>query len=157
MYAVSSRFTDSGIAERNLQRRVAEIKQQRQARVLAHQAELDRLARIEERQKDALIRTQAARAVREHEGLRFRRSYADIEATALRIFKMKRSELRSNRRSREVAFARQFVMYWTARLTPLSLPVIGRLMGRDHTTILSGKRAYVRKRAVMGRQLREAR
>jgi chromosomal replication initiation ATPase DnaA len=59
------------------------------------------------------------------------------------------------RRSRHVAFARQAVMYWAVRLTGRSLPEIGRsLGGKDHTTCIAGHRAYVKKRAAMGRMLR---
>jgi chromosomal replication initiation ATPase DnaA len=158
MFVAAYRSTETGISQRGIERREDEAARRKAIERNRYLAEMDRLARIEERQQEALARTQAARALREKEGIRFRRGYAEIEATALRIFKLKRSELRSDRRNREVAFARQFVMYWTARLTPLSLPVIGRLMGgRDHTTVLHGKRAYVQKRAYQGRTLKEAR
>lgn len=60
-------------------------------------------------------------------------------------------------RARDVAFARQAVMYWARRLAWLSLPQIARQVGRDHTTVLHGKSAYVRRRKQMGRTLREAR
>jgi chromosomal replication initiator protein len=64
----------------------------------------------------------------------------------------------SNRRNAELVFARHAVMYWACRRTGLSLPQIGRLLGgRDHTTILHGKRAYVAKRAKQGRTLRPVR
>lgn len=86
------------------------------------------------------------------------RTYAEIEAKALRLFKMTKSELHSNRRHLDVVLARQFVCYWSVRLTRLSSVQIGRLMsGRDHTTILWGKLSYVRKRAEMGRYLRPVR
>jgi chromosomal replication initiation ATPase DnaA len=61
----------------------------------------------------------------------------------------------SARRNRKTSFARQAVFYWACRRTKLSLPQIGRrLGGRDHTTILHGKQAYVGKRAHQGRTLR---
>lgn len=73
----------------------------------------------------------------------------------MRLFKVGRAELRSARRRRDLVLARQFIMYWMARLTTYSLPQIGRLIGnRDHTTVLYGKRSYVAKRAKMGRSLR---
>lgn len=85
-------------------------------------------------------------------------TFAMIEAKAIKLFGISKRELRSNRRNREIVFARQFIMYWTARLTEMSLPQIGRLMGgRDHTTVLHGKGAYVKKRASMGRSLKPAR
>jgi chromosomal replication initiation ATPase DnaA len=81
-----------------------------------------------------------------------------IEARACKLFRVKRAELYSCRRQRKLALARHFVMYWACRLTTLSLPQIGRLMGgRDHTTILHGRDAYPQKRAAMGRHLREVR
>ncbi len=85
-------------------------------------------------------------------------TYAIVERRACDIFGISRAELKGQRRGREIVFARQFVMYWAARLTKLSTPQIGRLMGgRDHTTCLYGKKAYRDKRAYMGRNLRKAR
>lgn len=66
-------------------------------------------------------------------------------------------ELFSERRNHELTLPRFAVAYWTCRLTKLSLPQIGKLMGRDHTTVLYGKNAYVAKRAKMGRTLRPVR
>lgn len=90
--------------------------------------------------------------------LRRRHTFREIEHRACRLFNVKPSELHSPRRSRDIVFARQFVMYWARRLTPLSLPQIGRLIGRrDHTTVLHGCERYVMKRAAMSRFLRPAR
>ena len=49
-------------------------------------------------------------------------------------------ELRSRKRSERVAFARQVVMYLAYELTNESYPSIGKMMGRDHTTVLYGHR-----------------
>lgn len=123
-----------------------------------YQAELERQAKIAEAR-----RAQAARAAAFREEMRIlnhrhRHLYSDIERRAIKLFKITRAELHSNRRNREIVFARQFVMYWAARLTNLSLPQIGRLIGgRDHTTVLHGRKNYARKRAEMGRYLRDAR
>lgn len=85
-------------------------------------------------------------------------AFATIVERAIRVFKISRVELFSDRRVKRIVDARQFVMYWACRRTTLSLPHIGRkLGGRDHTTVLHGKDAYVRKRAAMGRTLRKAR
>lgn len=47
----------------------------------------------------------------------------------------------SQRRAREVARPRQVAMYLTIRLTPMSLPQIGRIFGnRDHTTVIHARR-----------------
>lgn len=67
------------------------------------------------------------------------------------------SEILSNRRNVQVTVARQAIVYWLCRMTPLTLPQIGRIMNRDHTTILYAKNAYVAKRAKMGRTLRPVR
>lgn len=85
--------------------------------------------------------------------------FARIEALACRVFDLKPGHLKGHRRNVRIVLARQFVMYWTSRLRPdLSLPAIGRILGgRDHTTIMHGNRAYVVKRAKMGRTLKEAR
>ncbi|WP_159585942.1 helix-turn-helix domain-containing protein [Chelativorans xinjiangense] len=85
-------------------------------------------------------------------------SYQSIERRICRVFGMNRAELLANRRDKRTVLARQAVMYWTCRLTKRSLPEIGRLIGgRDHTTCLSGKNAYPKKRAAMGRFLRAVR
>jgi chromosomal replication initiation ATPase DnaA len=71
-----------------------------------------------------------------------------------KTLKVSHLDLASSRRDARTAFARQAVFYWAVRRTCLSLPQIGRQMGRDHTTVLHGKKAYVEKRAAMGRKLR---
>lgn len=82
-------------------------------------------------------------------------TFQRIEARACKLFRVKRGELYSARRQKKLALARHFVMYWACRLTTLSTPQIGRLMGgRDHTTILHGRDCYPVKRAKVGRYLR---
>lgn len=141
------------------------------AREQASKARTDRREAIEKERNDLRRRLSAAarneRAANEEvERLRAeivrstakRTAYSGVESRACYIFGVTRSAIRSNRRSRDLILAKQFVMYWTARLTDLSYPTIGRLMGgKDHTTILHGKDAYVAKRAAMGRTLRRAR
>lgn len=93
-------------------------------------------------------------AERRESGRVFRQSYERIEARTLKLFGIKRAELRGPRRDRKLCFARQFHTYWCCRLLPwLSLPQIGRRMGRDHTTVLHNADAYVKKRKAMGRYL----
>ena len=46
------------------------------------------------------------------------------------------SEIMSTSRTKEVAMARQVAMYIIRQLTKLSLPEIGRVFGRDHTTVI---------------------
>ncbi len=75
-----------------------------------------------------------------------------------RVFNVSLTEVRSQRRDSEVSMARQAIYYWAWRLTELSSSQIGRRMGnRDHTTVLYGIKVYRRKRAAMGRNLRELR
>ena len=75
-----------------------------------------------------------------------------------RVFNVSLTEIRSPRRDSEVSMARQAIYYWAWRVTELSSSQIGRRLGnRDHTTILRGIRTYRRKRADMGRNLRELR
>ena len=75
-----------------------------------------------------------------------------------RVFNVSLMEVRSPRRDSEVSMARQAIYYWAWRVTELSSSQIGRRMGnRDHTTVLYGVKVYRRKRAAMGRNLRELR
>ena len=49
------------------------------------------------------------------------------------------SDITSKKRPREIAYPRQIVMYLCRKLTDLSLPKIGAVIGkRDHTTVLHG-------------------
>ena len=89
--------------------------------------------------------------------VQYRPLYGKIEARICKALGVSRNEIRSSRRHRDVVFARHAVMYWTIRLTSLSLPAVGRIMRRDHTTILHGKNAHVARRAKQGRNLRQAR
>ena len=45
----------------------------------------------------------------------------------------------SKKRPKEIAYPRQIVMYLCRKLTDMSLPKIGEVLGkRDHTTVLHG-------------------
>ena len=44
-----------------------------------------------------------------------------IEARACKVFRVSIMELRSARRNKRVALARQFIYYWTTRITPMSM------------------------------------
>lgn len=58
-------------------------------------------------------------------------------------------EMRSARRTREVARPRQVAMYLSKRLTSQSLPEIGRRFGgRDHTTVIHALRQIERLKAL---------
>ncbi|MBC7237394.1 MAG: hypothetical protein H5T69_16255, partial [Chloroflexi bacterium] len=48
-------------------------------------------------------------------------------------------DITGRRRTRDIAMARQVVMYLARELTPMSLPQIGQALGgRDHTTVMHG-------------------
>ncbi len=64
-------------------------------------------------------------------------SIENIQKTVADYYKIKVSEMYSNRRSRNVARPRQVAMALAKELTQLSLPDIGEAFGgRDHTTVL---------------------
>ena len=61
----------------------------------------------------------------------------DIQKAVSAHFGMRQAEMVSARRARAVARPRQIAMYLAKRLTPRSLPEIGRRFGgRDHTTVI---------------------
>ena len=61
----------------------------------------------------------------------------DIQRAVSRHYKVSRTELLSNRRTRAIVKPRQIAMYLAKMLTLRSLPEIGRRFGgRDHTTVL---------------------
>ncbi|MBV8972688.1 MAG: chromosomal replication initiator protein DnaA, partial [Sphingomonadaceae bacterium] len=61
----------------------------------------------------------------------------DIQRRVAEHYHLKLADLLSARRAREVARPRQVAMYLAKRLTPRSLPEIGRRFGnRDHTTVM---------------------
>ncbi|MGI4880174.1 MAG: chromosomal replication initiator protein DnaA [Janthinobacterium lividum] len=61
----------------------------------------------------------------------------DIQRRVADYYQVKLADLLSARRAREVARPRQVAMYLAKRLTPRSLPEIGRRFGgRDHTTVM---------------------
>jgi chromosomal replication initiator protein len=62
--------------------------------------------------------------------------FSDIENLAGSFFGVSPAELRSSRRTRTVALARNVVMYLARKHTNLSSTEVGRLMGKDHTTVL---------------------
>lgn len=62
--------------------------------------------------------------------------------------KIRKAEMTSARRAREVARPRQVAMYLSKQLTPKSLPDIGRRFGgRDHTTVIHAVRQIEKLRA----------
>lgn len=140
---------DDGVVssiELRRQRRAEASERERQAK-----AELIEIFRARKEAADEAIR-RANEALRRINGSD---SFERIFLRMCRVFRMSPTEMLADRRNVRTVFARQAVMYWARRRTCLSLPQIGRRMtGRDHTTILHGCRAYVAKRAEMGRNLK---
>jgi chromosomal replication initiator protein len=61
----------------------------------------------------------------------------EIQRKVADYYKVRMPDLLSARRSRDVARPRQIAMYLSKRMTPRSLPEIGRRFGgRDHTTVM---------------------
>jgi chromosomal replication initiation ATPase DnaA len=157
MYLVAHRATERGADHALALRLEIERAKRVSAQKAAWQAVQALAEEKEHRRQENIERSLAMVAELRSQGIRYRQTYRVIEARACRLFRVKQSEIRSDRRHREIVFARQFVMYWAVRLTKLSLPQIGRLMGgRDHTTIIHGRDVYPEKRVKMGRYLRPA-
>jgi chromosomal replication initiator protein len=73
---------------------------------------------------------------------------ADVKAAVSLSFGVDPGEMVSARRAQEVSHPRQVAMYLCKRLTPFSMPKIGRLFGdRDHTTVMHAVRQVEKRRA----------
>ncbi len=60
-----------------------------------------------------------------------------IQEVVANYYNLKIEELKSARRTRNIAFPRQIAMYLSRKLTDMSLPKIGEEFGgRDHTTVI---------------------
>jgi chromosomal replication initiator protein len=65
----------------------------------------------------------------------------EIQRKVAEHFSLQLQDMHSSRRSRNVARPRQIAMYLCKKLTPRSLPEIGRKFGgRDHTTVMHAVR-----------------
>lgn len=74
-----------------------------------------------------------------------------IQEVVSAYFDIDEAEMRSSRRGRDVARPRQVAMYLARKLTPKSLPDIGRRFGgRDHTTVLHATRVIEALMAIDG-------
>ncbi|MGF1550475.1 MAG: chromosomal replication initiator protein DnaA [Sphingomonadaceae bacterium] len=75
-------------------------------------------------------------------------SIDEIQTRVADHFRIRKAEMTSARRAREVARPRQVAMYLSKQLTPRSLPEIGRRFGgRDHTTVIHAVRQIEKLRA----------
>jgi chromosomal replication initiator protein len=65
----------------------------------------------------------------------------EIQKVCAAHYKIDPAEMRSKRRARAVARPRQVAMYLAKKMTPRSLPEIGRIFGgRDHSTVIHAVR-----------------
>lgn len=64
-----------------------------------------------------------------------------IQAMVSAYYNIDPIEMRSARRSRNVAWPRQVAMYFAREMTGKSLPNIGRQFDRDHTTVIYALKA----------------
>jgi chromosomal replication initiator protein len=63
-------------------------------------------------------------------------SPTDIIEHVARYFEISLDDIYGTSRAAAIAQARQIAMYLCRELTSLSLPKIGQLIGRDHTTVM---------------------
>lgn len=151
------RKAEIAAAERDRKAREARIRQLAEA---AAAARMEMAAKRDAMREQALAESVAEIECLIRDKLRSRQAIrmAIIEYRAVRLFRVTLEELHRPCRRRNPALARQFVMYWAARLTALSWGQIGQRMGgADHSTIFYGSRSYANKRNAMGRGLRAAR
>jgi len=73
-------------------------------------------------------------------------SFDTIAQAVCEQFAVRPTELRSRRRTQNVAVPRQLAMYLCRRMTTASYPRIGELFGRDHTTVMHATEATERRR-----------
>ena len=75
-------------------------------------------------------------------------SIDEIQTRVSDHYRIRKQEMTSARRAREVARPRQVAMYLSKQLTPRSLPEIGRRFGgRDHTTVIHAVKQIEKLRA----------
>ncbi len=149
--------------------RIREKRERQRVDEVKARSRMNRLAKIEELKREAASAREAALATKAAKRMAEEMLSAEyarknaltdfqwLMATARTLFGVTREEIKGHGRGRTVVMARQFVMHWARRRTGMSYPQIGRLLGgKDHTSVLHGVRAYVRKRAAMGRTIRQA-
>ena len=68
-------------------------------------------------------------------------SMGDVLAAVAAEFAVPVEAIRGRRKTQQVAWARQAAMWVARRHTAASLPRIGQLLRRDHSTVLHGVRA----------------
>jgi chromosomal replication initiation ATPase DnaA len=67
-----------------------------------------------------------------------------ILRTVAKFFKQTTEDLRSNKRRKDIVFARHVALLMLREFTSLSTPQIGKFMGRDHATIIYGRNIIIK-------------
>ena len=71
-------------------------------------------------------------------------------------FNLRVEDLKSQRRTRNIAYPRQIAMYLSRKLTDMSLPKIGEEFGgRDHTTVIHAYEKISAKTLKNNQQIKE--
>ena len=70
-----------------------------------------------------------------------------IFAAVLKKYAIKREDIVSGKRTKEIANARHITVYTIRSVTDMSLPNIGKIIARDHTTVLSSIEAVEKRMA----------
>lgn len=138
-------------------KRLAEAERQKQQR-LREAARKREEERQSGKNREAIVtKMKLDRAKRGRVNLQHVRRTTKFERIVYRMcvaYNVTPAEIKSETRNKYVVIARQAICYWARRLTGMSYPQIGRLVGnRDHTTILHAIETYQKKRAGMGRFL----
>jgi chromosomal replication initiator protein len=77
-----------------------------------------------------------------------------IFAMVFKKYGIKKDDLVGKKRTKEIAFARHIAIYMIREVTEMSLPNIGKLFNRDHSTILSSVE-LIQKRIVNDRDFEQ--
>jgi chromosomal replication initiator protein len=68
-----------------------------------------------------------------------------IFASIFKKYGVKKEDIIGSRRTKDVAWARHVSVYLIRAITDMSFPNIGKILGRDHSTIMSSIDAVERK------------
>ena len=60
-----------------------------------------------------------------------------VIAQVCKKYGLSEEDIKGRKKTKEIAMARHICIYIIRKLTDLSLPAIGRILGRDHTTVMS--------------------
>ncbi len=106
MFAVSTRATEQGAKMKLAERLDAERRNRERAERAAWDARMKLAAAQMQIAEEAAARSRQAAEARRQNGVAFQHSYAILERRTCKVFKLSRRELLSDRRNKEVTFAR---------------------------------------------------